>query len=342
LDSQPDKRPLRILIVRVGAMGDVLHGLPAVAALRAAMPDSFIGWAVEPRWRTLLGAPVVDRIHDVPTREWKAKPFSVATLRQIARLRREMQKENYDVCIDLQGSIRSAVIGRMSAATRFVGPRKPRERQARAFYGERVDVRAKHVIEQACELVGAGVGLQLAPARLTLPHDPAAEAWCDHLEIDRRFVLLAPTAGWGAKQWGAERYRDLALQLEAKGLQVLINGGSGTDSTIINVAQATQSTVISCTLPELVALTRRAGLVIGGDTGPIHLAAALARPVVALFGPTDPDRNGPDFVGATSRVIRHPASVLDHRRHEETEAGLAQVSVDEVFAAAMTLLDKEI
>ena len=323
-------------------MGDVLHGLPAVAALRAAMPDCFIGWAVEPRWRTLLGAPVVDRIHEVPTREWKARPFSVATLRQIVRLRRDMQAEKYDVCIDLQGSIRSAVIGRMSAATRFVGPRKPRERQARALYGERVDVRSKHVIEQACELVGAGVGLQLAPARLTLPQDPAAEAWCDGLEIANGFVLLAPTAGWGAKQWAAERYRDLALRFEAKGLRVLINGGSGTNLTISNVTQKTQALVISCGLAELVALTRRAALVIGGDTGPIHLAAALGRPVVALFGPTDPARNGPDFVGVKSRIIRHPSSVLDHRRHEDTEAGLAQVSVEEVFAAAMTLLDKEI
>ena len=323
-------------------MGDVLHGLPAVAALRAAMPNCFIGWAVEPRWRALLGAPLVDRIHEVPTREWKAKPFSVATLRQIATLRRQMQAENYDVCVDLQGSIRSAMIGRMSGATRFLGLRKPWERQARALYGERINVQSKHVIEQACELVGAGVGLALTPVPLALPQDSDAEIWFSSQGITDGFVLLAPTAGWGAKQWGGERYRALALRLEAAGHRVLINGGLGTDLTAANVAQGTKAMVISCRLAELVALTRRAGLVVGGDTGPVHLAAALGRPLVALFGPTDPLRNGPAFVGAKNRVIRHPASVLDHRRHEETEAGLTQVTVEEVFTAATTLIDEEI
>ena len=132
-------------------MGDVLHGLPAVAALRARMPECFIGWVVEPRWAALLraegatkrgaGMPLVDRVHLVPTGEWKRRPFAGATLRGIAGLRRELRAEEYDVCVDLQGSVRSAAIGWMAGARRFVGASEPREWLAREFYGERVELR---------------------------------------------------------------------------------------------------------------------------------------------------------------------------------------------------------
>ncbi len=158
---------LRVLIVRVGAMGDVLHGLPAVAALREAVPDCFIGWAIEPRWRALLrtgsakvrGAqmPIVDRVHEVQTQAWKKEPFAPATVKDVAKLRREMRGQRYDVCVDLQGSIRSAVIGKMAGARRFVGPRNPREGLARTLYGERVRLTETHVIAQACELLGAAL-----------------------------------------------------------------------------------------------------------------------------------------------------------------------------------------
>jgi heptosyltransferase-1 len=336
-------------------MGDVLHGLPAVCALRERSPECFIGWAVEPRWKDLLAsesaAPIVNRIHPVPTREWKRRPFTIATLREIATLRREMKAERYDVCVDLQGSIRSAVIGRMAEAKRFLGPRRPAERQAKALYAERIDTHATHVIEQACELIGAAAGssnpLQaLRPARVKLPVNAAAEAWCeaelDRAEVgERGFVLLAPTAGWGAKQWPVEQYQKLAERLRQAGFRVLVNAGSAGDVPVTSaVADAGCATLVQCDLAQLVALTRRATLVVGGDTGPVHLGAALGRPVVALFGPTDPRRNGPDFPGAAFRVLRHASSHLSHARVAETEAGLAQISVDEVVAAAFVLLQE--
>ena len=313
-----------MLIVRVGAMGDVLHGLPAVAALRARMPGCFIGWAVEPRWKALLGEPVVDKVHEVPTREWKRRPFSVATVREVLRLRREMRAEEYEVCVDLQGSVRSAVIGRMAGAKRFVGAERPRERQARILYGERVELRAEHVVGQGCELVGAGAGEELQAVRVELPRDEGAERWAEAVVEELRlppmsqnrdmghpdgagFVLLVPGGGWGAKQWGAERYRELARGLAQAGYRVLVNGVAGGEE----IARDGHARVLESSVAELVALTRRAALVIGGDTGPVHLAAALGRPVVALFGPTDPRRNGPYFPGAKVRVLRDAGSVTE-------------------------------
>jgi heptosyltransferase-1 len=366
LNDAAETPPLKVLIVRVGAMGDVLHGLPAVAALREKIPDCFIGWAVEPRWSALLvaspphlnrdkaaiemGHPIVNRIHPVPTREWKRRPFSFATLREIATLRREMMAEKYDLCIDLQGSIRSAVIGRMAQAQHFLGSRRPAERQARALYGERVSVEAVHVIEQACELIGAALTdswdpvEELRPVRVTLPVDAEAEAWADgklaELSMgEDGFVLLAPTAGWGAKQWPVERYRALAARLDTAGYTVLVNAGSKADLAVTQaVAADAPAQVVECGLAQLIALTRRAKLVVGGDTGPVHLAAALGRPVVGLYGPTDPRRNGPYFPGSRVRVLRHASSRLDHARHAQTEPGLAKITEDEVIAAAFGLL----
>jgi heptosyltransferase-1 len=341
------KSSLRVLIVRVGAMGDVLHGMPAVAALRERLPNCFIGWAVEPRWKALLEGDtpgIVDKVHLVATREWNKRPFSVATLRSITNLRSELRAEKYDVCVDIQGLIRSSVIGWMSGTKRYVGSTTPRERQARWLYGEQVAVQATHVIDKACELVGAGIGETLLPARPILPATEAGEAWCDqHLaELgvgDGGFVLLSPAAGWGAKTWPAERWQLLARQLADEGYAVLVNRGGPTDHRITEAAAGDgPGRLVDCGIADLIALTRRARLVVGGDTGPVHLAAALGLPAVSLFGPTDPARSGPYFPTAHVRVLRHVSSRLDHGRRPDTEAGLALITEEEVFAAAMELL----
>ena len=191
-----------------------------------------------------------------------------------------------------------------------------------------------------------------------LPVDAEAERWAaelgsvprvgameprrnlGHPSVEAPVVLLSPRAGWGAKQWPGERYAELARRLAGAGLRVLVNGGAG-GGDAEEVARAGGSEGVACSVAQLIALTRRAALVVGGDTGPVHLAAALGRPVLALFGPTDPRRTGPYFPGAKVRVLRDVASVVSHKRVAETEAGLARISVEEVFEAAMTMLEGE-
>jgi len=344
-----------VLIVRVGAMGDVLHAMPAVAALREAHPEWSIGWVVEPRWLPLLQAdsghagrgpkmPLVDRTYLATTRDWKKSPLSSKTLGDITSLRRELRRERFDLCVDMQGSIRSAVIGKMAGANTFVGLNDPRETPARWFYRQRVKTTAAHVVEQGCELLGEAVGEVLRPARVELPVDEFAEETC-LAQLARvpdaaaGFVLLAPGAGWGAKQWPAERYGEVAAALDRAGYRVLVNAYSIDDPLAKAVVSASggRAAVFPCDMAQLIALTRRAALVIAGDTGPLHLAAALERPVVALFGPTDPARNGP-YGPERSRVLRHGGARRDHRRRAEPEAGLLAISVDEVVAAALDLL----
>src|ERR1700739_3724409 len=162
-------------------MGDVLHAMPAIAAMRERHPEWVIDWAIEPAWSELLEAtsdgdksaargarrPLVDRWIGVPTREWKRRPVSSMTLREIAGVRRQLRGGLYDLSVDMQGSIRSAMVGRMAGAESFVGPAEPREAPAAWFYQERVRVKATHVVDQGCELVGTAIGERLEPAKVT-------------------------------------------------------------------------------------------------------------------------------------------------------------------------------
>ncbi len=328
-------------------MGDVLHALPAVSALRAALPAAQIGWAIEPRWEALLRdsdgrMPLVDAIHPVETRLWRRQPLSRATLASLMKLRSGLRARRYDVCVDLQGSMRSAVIGRLAGAREFFGPEAPRERPARLLYGRRVAVTAAHVVEQAAQMVSVALAGSIEPVSVSLPHDAAAEAWWARKEgegvVERPFVFLVPQAGWGAKQWPTERFGALARQLARAGFRVLVNHSHAEDSIAGAVVAAAggAATAVAADLPQLLALTRRAALVVAGDTGPLHLAAALGRPVLGLFGPTDPARTGP--YTARARVLRHPLSVTDHSRHEATEGGLLQITTETVLDAALELL----
>ncbi|NYF79306.1 lipopolysaccharide heptosyltransferase I [Granulicella arctica] len=348
-----NSRSLRVLIVRTGAMGDVLHAMPAVAAMRLRHPDWQIGWAIEPRWRPLLEArstygeamPLVNRIHEVPTRAWNQRPFSLTTLREILALRRELRAEQYDICVDMQGLLRSAVVGWLAGAELFVGSASPRERPAKWLYRRSIRTQAAHVIDRGCELLGGAIDEPLVAATVPLPVDNSAERWCDELlakllpdGAGGRFAMLAPTAGWGAKRWPAQCYGSVAAALAEAGYTTLINAAVENDPFAAATAEASggRAVPVWCDLAQLTALLRRTSVMIAGDTGPLHLAAALGRPVVALFGPTDPGRTGP--YGTRSEVIRHASSREDHRRHPEPEEGLARITVEEVTAAALRVL----
>jgi heptosyltransferase-1 len=335
-------------------MGDVLHAMPAVAALRAAHPDWFIGWALEPRWSDLLqikddpddlslgirigSKAMVDRWYSIPTRAWKRRPLSTNTFREIHALRKVLRDEKFDVCVDLQGAIKSAAVGIMAEAGMFVGPENPRERAARWFYGRKIDVTAAHVVEQACELLGGAVGEVLQPAPVTLPMNEEAEHWADLTVGREQFCLISPGAGWGAKVWPADRMGRVAAEVGRAGLKTVVNAsvnGSPEAAEVVASAEG-YARAVPCTVAQLIALVRRAAVVVAGDTGPLHLAAALERPLVGIFGPTDPARNGP--YGSRSRVFRDASSETSHKRRSQTEAGMLQIETEEVAAAVLEML----
>jgi heptosyltransferase I len=333
-------------------MGDVLHAMPAVAALRAQLPECHLGWVIEPKWAPLLqsGAPsvprspampLVDVVHTANARGWARQPFAASTWRAMRRLRQELRAERYDLAIDLQGAVRSALIGRASGAP-LVGEAEPRERPAKWFFQRRVATSGIHVIEQATEVVAGATGMPLTPELPPLPLDYSAEERVNAMLREAKpLVLLHPGAGWGAKRWPAERYGAVAARLASRGYRVVVNRAPGEEALATDVARSSGGAAeeIATDMAELIAMTRRCALVIGGDTGPAHLSCALGKPVVGIYGPTDPARNGP--WGVPSRVLRHPESRRDHARRSTPEAGLLTIEPEEVLSAVDELMGAE-
>jgi heptosyltransferase I len=359
LDITSEREVKGLLIVRLSAMGDVIHTLPAVHALREAFPQAHIGWLIEERWAELLCAPgsprrggrsalrpLVDEVHTVNLKTWGRSLFSLSTLQRVATVWNDVRDVRYDVAVDLQGAMRSAVLARLSGARMVYGAAEPRESPASLWYTRKVIPHGRHVIEQNVSVAEALCGHRRATSMPDVsgdfPHDPQSEA-----RIERRlaehgiseFVILNPGAGWGAKRWPAERYGEVARRLADLGVQSILNYGPGEEG-LVRVAEAASAgaaRAMSCTITDLIALTRRARLFIGGDTGPLHLAAALRVPVVAIYGPTDPARNGP--YGTRSIVLRSEDSITSHTRRAEADEGMLAIGSEAVTAAANKLLD---
>jgi heptosyltransferase I len=352
--SAPERRIERVLVVRLSAMGDVIHTLPAVHALREAFPEAQIDWLIEERWAELLCAagtprrgprsaqrPVVDSIHAVKLVEWRKSLLTLATVQQIATVWNDVRAMRYDVAVDLQGAIRSAVLARLSGAREVFGGAEPRESPASLWYTRQAIAHGTHVIEQNVSLVEALAQRKLRMPEAQLPRDPVSEARISEMlsaQNIHNFAIINPGAGWGAKRWPAERYGQVSLALSQQGVGSIINYGPGEEALAEGVQLASSGAAFAwkCSLSQLIALTRRARLFIGGDTGPLHLAAALRVPVVAIFGPTDPARNGP--YGTRSMVLRSPASLTTHARISRPDAGLLEIGTDAVVRAARELL----
>jgi heptosyltransferase-1 len=341
-------------VVRLGSMGDVIHTLPAVTALRQAFPQASIGWVVEERWCELLCTlptarsgprspqrPLVDRLHVLSTKSWRSSLTSLQTWEQIAAAISALRAGRYQVAVDFQGAARSALIARFSGAPVIFGASQPREGVASMFYTRQVMTRGEHVVDQSLSIAESVTGVKATAPQIEFPHDPAAEQFCEQqLSIRglKKFVLMNPGAGWGAKQWPAERYGEVALRLAEYDLGSLINFGPGERilAQAVEVTSKGTADAISCSLAQLIALTKRASLFIGGDTGPMHLAAALGVPVVGLFGPTNPARNGP--YGTCSAVLRSESSITSHSRRRKPDPGLLTITVDQAVAAGEKLL----
>ena len=296
----------RILVVRLGAMGDILHTLPAVASLKHSHPGAHLTWAVESRWRPLLeGNPFIDRIVELRR----------GSTRGLVETVRELRSAPYDFAVDFQGLMKSALTAAFARPERLFGYHQSqvRERLAAIFYSNKVTARAVHVVDRHLELAAA------AGAVHPLHNFPLPPGRAEGSLPAGEFVLASPLAGWGAKQWPLEHYRALGERLRAElGIPLVLDGppGSGFDH--------------HSSLSGLIFATRRAAAVVGVDSGPLHLAAALNKPGVAIFGPTDPARNGP--YGTSMRVLRSESAATTYKREAEIAACMRAITPDQVFA----------
>ncbi|MBV9248513.1 MAG: glycosyltransferase family 9 protein [Acetobacteraceae bacterium] len=349
------RAPDSLVVVRLGAMGDIVHTLYALTALRSALPATRIGWVVEARWAELLAAkgaarqgprnptrPLVDSLHLVNTKAWRRAPFQRHTRQEVSSAWQEIRAQHYQLAADFQGATKSALVAKAAAANQIVGMSNPRESLARLFYHQRIPNDRPHVVEQYQALAAAIADRPLVLTGAQLPRDEESEAEAARRtgEWGREFVVLSPGAGWGAKRWPAERYAEVARAVWRDGFLSLINLGPEEHelATVIERAAPQGVRRFTGSLGELIALTRRARLFVGGDSGPLHLAAALEIPLVALFGPTDPRRNGP--YSAKGVVLRNPASKTSLSHTARPDPGLLGISTEEVICAVRRTLGK--
>ena len=302
-----------ILVVRLGAMGDILHTLPAVRALKLGYPETPLTWVVEPKWAPLLEQnPFVDRVVTLDR----------GSFRGLAASHRALRECGYRFAVDFQGLLKSALVAVAAQPATIYGfdPSLVRERAAALFYAHKISTSATHVVDRNLDLAaaagavcGGSPGFPLPPGR---PEGdlPAGE-----------FVLASPLAGWASKQWPLAHYRALGERLRSElGIPLVLNGPPGAPFGDIAPALAHYSG-----LPGLIHATRRAAAIVGVDSGPLHLAAALDKPGVAIFGPTDPARNGP--YGNSLRVLRSAAAVTTYKRGAAIDESMQNISPAEVF-----------
>src|SRR5580658_4495762 len=297
-------------------MGDIIHALPGAASLKHSFPAARITWVVEPQWVPLLeGNGFVDRIvvfrRDAPG-TW-------------GRTKDDLRREHYDLAVDFQGLVKSALIAHLARPERIAGfgSSVVRERLAGLFYSTRVQSSAVHVVDQALDLA-AGAGASNLVRVFPLPAG-APEGGVPGLS-DTPYALASPLAGWASKQWPLEYYGRLAVMLREKlGMPLVLNGAPGTVPAVPGTL-AHESGIAG-----LIDATRRAALIVGVDSGPLHLAAALNKSGVAIFGPTDPLRNGP--YGGDFEVFRMPGAPTTHRRGTTIAGSMRAITPEQVFAA---------
>jgi len=303
----------RILVVRLGAMGDVIHALPAVASLKHSFPHSHLSWVIRPRWIPLLeGNPFVDEI--IPQER---------TVRGIASTWTRLREHRFDLAVDLQGLVQSALVTFASRANRVVGFHRSQsaERLASLFYSNEVIAHAEHIVDRNLELAAA------AGASSLLRAFPLPEGSPESSLPEGKFVLASPLAGWGSKQWPLESYQQLAERLD---VPLVVNGPPDAAEILGRIRGAR---VHLSGLSGLIDATRRAHAIVGVDSGPMHLAAALSKPGVAIFGPTDPARNGP--YGGSLRVLRTGDAVTTYKRtsNDRDMRSVAPADVAEALAS---------
>jgi lipopolysaccharide heptosyltransferase I len=318
----------RIALIKLSSLGDVVHALPVAATLRAARPAARLAWIVERREAAVLqGHPALDEIIVADTRGWRRARGAAAlaaAAREALALRRRLAWERFDVTLDLQGLLKSGLIAAACRAPVRVGfdRRASREPLATLFGNRHVQPppSARHVVERYLALL-APLGIAERRLEFALPIVPASEAAMEDwlagqgLKPQRRLVVLNPGAGRADKRWPVEHFAALASRLaQEAAAHVVVAWGPGEElaarAIVAGSASAGPRALLAprTDLPALIALLRRASVMVAADTGPLHLAAALGTPCVGLYGPTSPERNGP--YGAGHRALASPDGTL--------------------------------
>jgi len=331
----------RLLIVRLSSIGDIVHALPAAAALAETFPQAQIHWVVEKRHALLLeGNPHLHRILVLDTLGWRKHLTSSATWHEMHNGVGELRQTPYDAALDFQGLWKSAGVAWLSRARERIGYAAPwlREPSAGMLYTQRVSPPARvHVVQENLALVES-LGARATRWQFPLPRNNEDDAYVERQLAAcnaKNFIIVNPGGGWRSKCWSPENYSALIREWAGVRREPILLTGSPAEEPLINeilqCAASPCAQYFPTSLVQFIALARRARLFIGGDTGPLHLAAAVGTPIVGIYGPTDPIRNGPFAADDVALSNRGP---INHTRRGENPAYLPGISIESVLAAA--------
>ncbi|HXX13649.1 MAG TPA: glycosyltransferase family 9 protein [Candidatus Eremiobacteraceae bacterium] len=320
----------RFLVVRLGSLGDIVHTFPAVAGLRHSFPDAEIVWLTHPRFEELVAS------SRIATEIWPIDSRDLSSVREIVG---KLRKHQWTAGIDYQGLWKSALLPFFGRAPKRIGFSSDtiREFGVPTLYTDSVKCQTTHIADQNGELsLRAGASCPVSPFVLQVYQADADGVRADlaRAGLDR-YIVLSPGGGWRAKCWPPDRFGVLCQRIRKEiGIPCVVNYGPGEAALAADVQSASGAAKpfsYDGQTSTLRALLRGAECIVGGDTGPLHLAIALGTPAVALFGPTDPVRNGPYPPGEI--VLRSPKAVTTYGRSNQIDPSLLDLSVDTVFAA---------
>lgn len=333
----------RFLVVRLSSLGDIVHTFPAVAGLRESFPNAEIAWLTHPRWKLLVES------SSLATEIWATETRSFASLREFLH---RIRAHSFETAVDYQGLWKSAAFSFLGGIPRRIGfsSETIREYGVPILYTDRVRSTQAHIADQNGEL-SQRAGAHRATGNVNLSVSPREELeFREHLRglgVDH-YVALSLGGGWRSKCWPPERFGALCKMLrDSLGLRCIVNHGPGEESlaSVVRDASGDAAPILyNGELGQLMALLRNALCIVGGDTGPLHLAVALGTPSVALFGPTDPSRNGPyrGSPGASSPidiVLRSPHAVTTYKRGSQVDPSMLEIGVDTVFESVRRLVE---
>ena len=300
---------MRILIVKLGSIGDIIHTLPSLAAIRKAYRNAEISWVVERRSVEILrDNPILDHLIEVDTKALRRGLMSGETLRAPRQQLRRLRASAFDLALDFQGLLKSATIARLSGARRIFGFSREglREPPSRFLLSKQIAVpKQTHVINKGLELVRGALGIDV-PSSATAFEFPIGISTLDQQEAAAasaatggNFAILNPAGGWSTKLWSPERFGALADELWTRHrISSLVTYGpneADLAQRVVTASATNKAQAVRLSLKGFFALAKQARVYVGGDTGPTHLAVAARTPVVGLFGPTEWWRNGSPF-----------------------------------------------
>jgi heptosyltransferase I len=326
----------RFVVIRLGSLGDIVHTFPAVAGLRESFPTARIVWLTHPRWVELVAS------SGLASEIWPIDSRDIERVRQVIR---KLRACKWDAAIDYQGLWKAAFLPFFGGVPKRIGFSSAtiREFGVPVLYTDKVTCKTIHIADQNGELsLRAGASHPVNKVVLKVAESDVARVRADlSKESIDRYIVLSPGGGWRSKCWPTERFGAICKRIRAElSIPCVINYGPGEESLAGEVQAASgEGNPISYDgeLGPLSALLRNALCIVGGDTGPLHLAVALGTPAVALFGPTDPARNGPYPPGEI--VLRSPKAVTTYGRVNVTDSSLLDLSVDNVFTAVKRRLE---